>query len=530
MADTFDPYLKIRLPETGAYNNSWGSVLNADAFTLLGHAITGETEVAIGTSLAFSLGALADGAASAARYFCLKITGTPAAAFTFTLPGTVTKKFYLIDNQAGQSGTIKYAGGATVVVPTGERRLVWCDGTSVVNVFSSASDSSALGGIAAASYARLDIANSFAKTNRFPFQVITDAPTVTIDALVSANQRLTLAGNRVMAAPTNMSDGQLLHVFIEQDGTGSRLISSWNSVFLFENGITPTLTTTPGAVDMFLMIYNASLNKWFVGHFANVTAPSGATYNYRITENVVDWNLLAKVGTPGGAVTVNITVTQGTIIQATGTGTPAIDLSGLPAGSTVNLFDFGYIIGKGGDGGKGASFGSEAFQQDQTTTRSENGFPGGNAILGPGSGRSFNITNASGRIWGAGGGGAGGETDGTVGTDTSAAGGGGGGGAGGGRGGGRSGTQMGSGGTVSSPGTAGSTGPNGVGGVGGAAGSNGLTGYAGATGGTFGVAGGNETSGYATAGGAAGKAIELAGGTANFISGSGSPFVLGLVS
>lgn len=529
MADTFDPVLRIRLPETGAYNNSWGVVLNADAFTLLAQAISGITEIDIGTSVNYSLGALTDGATADARYFCLKITGTPGGAVVFTLPASVTDKFYCIDNQCGQAITVKYASSTGIVVASGQRRLILTDGAEVYNVFASAADADALGGVAAASYARLDLANVFTKTNRYPFVSVTDGPTVTLDAANGKNRSLTLGGNRAMGVPSGAADGQDVLLLVQQDGTGGRTLT-WNAVFNFENGITPTLTTTAGAVDMFLMTYNATLNKWLVRTFLNIAAPSGATYNYRITENTVDWNLVAKVGTPGGSVTVNITVEQGVIIQATCTETPAMDLSGLPSGSTVNLTNLGYVIGKGGDGGDGGASTQALPSYALTAVIGANGGEsGGDAILGPGSGRTFNITNANGRILGGGGGGGGGSVTSALVASSAASGGGGGGGAGGG-GRGRAKSLSISVGTGGSDGSPGSTGPSGAGGGGGggsSAGSN--TGYSGGAGGSYGAAGSVDGSG-GVGGGAAGKAIELAGGTANFFSGSGSPNVEGSVS
>lgn len=89
-----------------------------------------------------------------------------------------------------------------------------------------------------------------------------DAATITIDAQRSSWHRVTLAGNRTMAAPTTPSDGQRLIVEVIQDATGSRTLT-WNAAFTFGT-ITNTLTTTAGRRDVFEFIYQSSIGKWLV--------------------------------------------------------------------------------------------------------------------------------------------------------------------------------------------------------------------------------------------------------------------------
>jgi hypothetical protein len=260
-----------------------------------------------------------------------------------------------------------------------------------------------------------------------------------------------------------------------------------------------------------------------------------------VAGNTYNFSLLASLGfVPSVSVAVTLTINAGVTIGSVVAGSPAMDLSGLPAGSTVNLINNGYIIGKGGDGANGAMAnypGSGATIIDANLARA-----GGNAIVGPGTGRTFNITNANGRIWGGGGGGGGGGAyDGGGGGNGTGNAGGGGGGAGGGRGG-DGGLLGGSGDMRGGNGVDGSVGPAGVGGTpgSGAQYGTGTTGASGA-GGTYGVdgttgaaPGGTTPAGHTalfSAGGTAGKAIELLGASApTFLSGNGAPNVLGLVS
>lgn len=550
MADTFSGFLKIRLPQTGAYNNTWGAVLNSDALNFLDKSITGQAGIAL-SGLTYSLAALGNGTDSESRAFCLQFTGVPGGAVTVTVPTTVIKKFYLVDNQCGQQITFTYSGStSTVVVPVATKQLIWCDGTNCFAVTAAAANATSLGGIDAQYWARTGrtateiaaptyLLNNFVNgvRNASPWSTVTESPTTTIDTRQGNQQILTLTGNRTMAAPSNVTDGQAIILYVLQDGTGGRTLT-WNAVFQFDQGAAPVLTTTAAHGDLFLMIYNSALAVWLVSHLGqNTGAAGGANYNLTIAENTVDWNLLARLGAPGGAVSVNVTINPGIVVQALSTGMPALDLSGLPSGSTVNLFNSGYVLGAGGEGGAGlvhSDFGAPS------TNGPYDGLSAGNAILGPGSGRTFNVTNANGHIWGGGGGGGGGGASYPASANFTS-GGGGGGGAGGGKGGrgGRVGFSAANN-FNASDGLSGSTGISGSFGAGGNGGSSGGSASAGGAGGDWGTVGtaGSTNTTFGTgnlqslggAGGAAGLAISLAGGAVTWISGSGSPNVRGLTS
>ena len=88
---------------------------------------------------------------------------------------------------------------------------------------------------------------------------LTDQATVTWDASTQDVCKLTLGGNRTMAAPTNNTTGQFISILVIQDGTGSRTLT-WNAVFEFASDTAPTLTTTAAKGDVFVFRYNGS--KW----------------------------------------------------------------------------------------------------------------------------------------------------------------------------------------------------------------------------------------------------------------------------
>lgn len=83
-------------------------------------------------------------------------------------------------------------------------------------------------------------------------QVLTDGSTINWDISQGVVATVTLGGSRTMAAPTNLKVGTfMLHVI--QDGSGGRTIT-WNSVFKWPAGITPTLTATANRRDMFSFV------------------------------------------------------------------------------------------------------------------------------------------------------------------------------------------------------------------------------------------------------------------------------------
>lgn len=550
MSDTFDQWLKIRLIQTGAYNNTWGQVLNADALASLADAIAGRSEINL-TGLTYSLPALSNGTDSDSRAAVLYFAGSPSDTVTVTIPGSVTSKTYVIINECGQDITFTYGGsGQTATISTGVVADIVCDGINVLRKGGGTTNADNLGDIPAENWARKSrtddeiddevyLLNSFeGVVNAHPWVDVEENPSTVIDATLGNHQRLILTADRTMGAPTGGVDGQLLVLQLKQDAVGDRAITAWHANFLFENGIAPELATTANAIDLFLMFYDASIAKWIVGHFGLISTATGAGYNVTIESSQNDVNLLAILGSLAVSATINLTIEQGVLIQASSVSTPALDLSGLPIGSTVNLLNRGTITGRSGKGGDGATIAASGSLLDVFSA--SNGAAGGVAILGPGSGNSLNITNADGRIWGGGGGGGGGGVTASTGGLDIANGGGGGGGAGGGAGG-RGGRRMQNASEfAAADGSDGGTGINGTLGAGGA-GANSVSVTAdGGNGGNGGDWGEDGEDGESPAGGAidvaggdggvAGKAIELAGGTANFVSGSGSPNVEGAVS
>ena len=72
---------------------------------------------------------------------------------------------------------------------------------------------------------------------------------ITFDFANGNNQKVTLTGNPAFVEPSNQVAGQSGSIFIIQDGTGSRVASSWHADWKFPGGTDPVLTTAANAVD-----------------------------------------------------------------------------------------------------------------------------------------------------------------------------------------------------------------------------------------------------------------------------------------
>ena len=99
------------------------------------------------------------------------------------------------------------------------------------------------------SAALLAAAQTFTAAQRGSVVALTDGATITPDFAAGNNFSVTLAGNRTLANPTNLTAGQSGTIVITQDGTGSRTLA-YGSNWKFPGGTAPTLTTTAAAVDV----------------------------------------------------------------------------------------------------------------------------------------------------------------------------------------------------------------------------------------------------------------------------------------
>ena len=92
-----------------------------------------------------------------------------------------------------------------------------------------------------------------------PEATLSDASTVTWNALTQSVAKVTLGGNRTIGLASGGISGAFISILVIQDGTGSRTVT-WNAAYEFTGNEAPTLTTTADLGDLFVFRYNGA--KW----------------------------------------------------------------------------------------------------------------------------------------------------------------------------------------------------------------------------------------------------------------------------
>ena len=98
---------------------------------------------------------------------------------------------------------------------------------------------------------------SFAAAAVNPEATLTDGATVSWNGLTSPVAKVTLGGNRTLAAASGVITGQFLSILFIQDGTGSRTIT-FNAAYEHTGDVAPVLTTTAAKGDLFVYRYNGA--------------------------------------------------------------------------------------------------------------------------------------------------------------------------------------------------------------------------------------------------------------------------------
>jgi hypothetical protein len=103
--------------------------------------------------------------------------------------------------------------------------------------------------------ARIDESGFNLVSGNFTYPVYSGATgfIFTPDASTNTFFDYTLSGNSTLNQPINMKNGQSITIFLTQDATGNRSMS-FNTGYLFSNGITPTLNFLPSGTDILQVI------------------------------------------------------------------------------------------------------------------------------------------------------------------------------------------------------------------------------------------------------------------------------------
>lgn len=102
---------------------------------------------------------------------------------------------------------------------------------------------------------------------------LTDAVTIAVNAALGNQFKVTLGGNRILGAPSNPVNGQIITVWFIQDGTGTRTITlalspGTSGGYWYGTDLTSiTLSTAAGTMDKATFQYDAANTRWDVTGF-----------------------------------------------------------------------------------------------------------------------------------------------------------------------------------------------------------------------------------------------------------------------
>lgn len=85
-----------------------------------------------------------------------------------------------------------------------------------------------------------------------------------------------------------------------------------------------------------------------------------------IAANATDVNLFAVAGSPTSDVRLKVVINSGVIINASSANTPALNITGFNPSSEILLINNGSIIGAGGNGASGSTYGAGFVNSAQT--------------------------------------------------------------------------------------------------------------------------------------------------------------------
>lgn len=135
MPSSYTPSLRLTLPVTGELAGSWGSTVNTGVTSLAEAAIAGTSAVAM-TDADYTL-TTANGATDQARNMFITLTGTLTVSRNVICPSV--SKLYVVTNSTTGSQNIvfKTSAGAGITIANGQRKMVYCNGTDVLDATTS---------------------------------------------------------------------------------------------------------------------------------------------------------------------------------------------------------------------------------------------------------------------------------------------------------------------------------------------------------------------------------------------------------
>lgn len=144
--------------------------------------------------------------------------------------------------------------------------------------------------------------NSFGST----VQTLVDGATINWDVQLGQNAQVTLAGNRALAAPSNVLSGSLIALTAIQDATGVRTLT-FNSVYKFPAGFDSGLNPAPSEKTLFVFQRNGSDYNYVAGGKSDKVnlVSSSLSYSGTITWDLKYRGFDVRTLTATGSPTVN---------------------------------------------------------------------------------------------------------------------------------------------------------------------------------------------------------------------------------
>ena len=145
---TYSTNLALTLMATGEQSNTWGDTTNTNLGTLLEQAISGYVTQAITDgSGANTTITIPDGATGVARNMFIEMTGALTFATTSLIVPAKKKMYFIFNNTSGGFAvTVKVSGQTGILVPTGKKVILTCNGTDIVEAHTAIVGNATMGG------------------------------------------------------------------------------------------------------------------------------------------------------------------------------------------------------------------------------------------------------------------------------------------------------------------------------------------------------------------------------------------------
>jgi len=371
MPSSYTTLLKFELPVQGELSGTWGNVVNTAITTPISQAIAGTTSINVGaTDYTLTNG---DGSTpNEARHMFITAIGSPLAARNVICPAT--SKLYVFTNSTsgGFAMTLKTSAGSGIAVPAGQSRLLYCNGTDVVeavNGFGSISLTTALaatsGGTGQSSFAVGDLLYASSTT---------------------AISKLTVGATNAVLTVAAGIPSWVATLPVASGGTGAATLAANN--VLLGNGTSAVQTVAPGASGNVLTSNGTTWQS--TAPAAGYVGPTTQVFSSNGTFTIPSGITKVKVTLVGGGGGTSGGANFAEILAGGGGATAIKWLTGLTSGNTISV-----TVGSGGTasgsgsiaGGAGGNSSIASGTQSITTVTANGGAGGGVSGVGsPGSG------------------------------------------------------------------------------------------------------------------------------------------------